>query len=114
MTSIKRSETGISSNERISRSSSLTSFKFISDPGIKNIGSLDNLGNFCLDPEIRTNLESKNLSYWERIKNGLFEATDKEVKDEAKKIIQEVFKEVVKFMPVEDHPDHIRTFLNEL
>lgn len=100
-------------SRRSIRSVSLTSLKSFSQPLIKNIGSLDRLGNFKLDPNLKSNLTKEDLSYWERLKSELFEPSDKEVQDEAQKIITEVLSEVVKHSPDTICPESFKSFLNE-
>lgn len=85
--------------QRLLRSSTMPYCDSFRKSPIKNIGSLDQLGNFQLDPKIKYQLDDDNATYWERIKKDLFQKSEKEVMNEATKIIHEVLGEVDKFTP---------------
>ena len=77
---------------------------------IANIGSLDKLGNFCLNPKIATNLDTDELSYWDKLKSEFRQRSEQEIKREANKIISEVFTEVLHNNPNESC-ETLETFL---
>ena len=94
------------------RSKSITDSVLLKTNGIKNIGSLDELGNFRLDPNLQSSLETETLSYWEKFKQDYMQRSTVEVMNEAKKILAEVFSEITVNSPKE-HRDSLKHFFNE-
>lgn len=80
------------------------------DP-VKNIGSLDQLGNFYLDPKIQGHLEDPLTSFWDRLKQEYVNRNNEEVQREAKNIIREIFEELIRMNPDIGFPDCVQEFL---
>ena len=85
---------GTRDSKSVSRSKSMLEDSCFSSRAIKNIGALDELGNFKLDPVIQSSLELEKPSYWEKIKQEFVNRSEREVMSEAKKIINEVLAEI--------------------
>ena len=86
----------------------------ISDPPpLKNIGFIDFLGNFYLDPKIQIHFEPATTNFWDRLKQEYSDRNTEEVQKEAKKIIQEIFEDHLKFHPNSPFSDFIQNFLQE-
>ena len=99
LSSLSHSESAESPAEMTPRSKSLFTPILIECSYVQNIGSLDQLGNFKLDPSLKSSLTGESLSYWERLKIDFFNRSENEVKIEAKKIISEVLTEVLQNSP---------------
>lgn len=99
-------------NSLLSRSKSLCIPILISQNCVKNIGSLDKLGNFKLDPNLRSSLKIENTSYWDRLKREFLDRSESEVECEAEKIINEVLFEVLQNTPA-DRSEPIKNLLTE-
>lgn len=80
------------------------------DP-VKNIGSLDQLGNFYLDPKIQVHFEVPLTSFWDRLKQDYVNRNNAEVQKEVKKIIREIFEELIRLNPEMCFPDCIQDFI---
>ena len=108
---IKHKKSRIQSAYHIRRSTTINSM--YSDSGIENIGSLDRLGNFHLNPKIKSNLETETLSYWERLKHEFTKQSEIDVMNEADNIIKDVLSQVILNHPKEFYPSSIQRFLSQ-
>jgi len=81
---------------------------------VNNIGRLDKLGCFKLDPEIEKRLVGvKEESFWDKIKGDFKEKHEKEAHLKTVKLLSELMQEMLEHIPQENAPQTFLEFLTQ-